>query len=185
MFGIQRSGTDNRASGPWRRRAILFSATLGIVICFIVVVAMTWAILYIHKDRSRMTRVAARIGSVAPSERSAFGRGIHFGAYSLTVRYRTQDGAEATDWLRQKTFGFPSKGDSITLLIDPESGRIETSPFPELWIILVAVASPLLRYGVISSRPGCSPPTMALPPPGRTAMVRLLPCGTTPRVEIS
>jgi hypothetical protein len=130
---------DNRASGLWRRRVILFSATLGTVTCFIVIVAMTWAILYIHKDRSHLRRVAARIVSVNSSKRSAFGRGIHFGAYSLTVRYRTPDAEEVTDWLDEKTFGFPSKGESLTLLIDPESGRIEASPFPELWIILAAV----------------------------------------------
>jgi hypothetical protein len=100
---------------------------------------VTWAILYIHQDRSHLKRVSARIVSVDGSKRSSFGRGIHFGTYSLTVQYRDSDGQEVTHWLNKRTYGFPSKGDSITLLIDPKYGRIEASPFPELWIVLVLV----------------------------------------------
>jgi hypothetical protein len=132
------SRTDNRAS-PWRRRAIVFAATLGTVTCVIVIAAVTWAILYIHKDRSHLARVTGTIVSVDSSKRSAFGKGIHFGTYSLTVRYRKPDGEEVTNWLDERTFGFPSKGDSINLLIDPEYGGIEASPFPELWIVLAVV----------------------------------------------
>jgi hypothetical protein len=36
----------------------------------------------------------------------------------------------------ERTYGYPSVGDSITLLIDPKTGHIESSPFPELWVVL-------------------------------------------------
>ena len=145
----------NREPGPWRRRTIIFSAAAGTITCFIVVVAITLAILYIHQDRSRLVRVAARIISVDGSKRSAFGRSINFGTYSLTVRYRDSDGKELTNWVSKRTYGFPSKGDSITLLIDPKDGGIEASPFPELWIVLVLVYAGmgwLMRFFIIISR---------------------------------
>jgi hypothetical protein len=118
---------------------VLFSAMIGTITCSIVVAAATWAIFYIHQDRSHLKRVTGRIISVDGSKRSSFGRSIHFGTYSLTVQYRDSDGQEVKNWLDKRTYGFPSKGDSITLLIDPDSGRIEASPFPELWIVLVLV----------------------------------------------
>jgi hypothetical protein len=130
--------TDNRGTSLWRRRTILFAAALGTVTCLIVIAGMTWAILYIHKDRSLLTKVTGRIVSVDSSERSSAGRSVHFGTYSLTVQYRTPEGREETATLNKRTYGFPSKGDSITLLIG-EYGRIEASPFPELWIVLAAV----------------------------------------------
>ena len=103
-----------------------------------VIVGITWAILYIHKGRSQLTRVSGRIVSVDASQRSSFGRGLHFGTYSLTVKYRTPDGREETSSLEKRTYGFPSTGDYITLLLN-EYGGIEASPFPELWIVLAAV----------------------------------------------
>jgi hypothetical protein len=99
--------------------------------------------------------LTARIVSVDGSKRSAFGRSINFGTYSLTVRYRDSDGKELTNWVSKRTYGFPSKGDSITLLIDPKDGGIEASPFPELWIVLVLVYAGmgwLMRFFIIISR---------------------------------
>ncbi|HUA59713.1 MAG TPA: DUF3592 domain-containing protein [Verrucomicrobiae bacterium] len=140
---------------PWQRRAIIFAATLGSVTCICVVAAITWAVLYIHHDRAHLVRVTGTIISVDGSKRSSSGRGIHFGTYSLTVRYRTPDGAEVTDRLEKRTFGFPSAGDSIAVLIDPKDGGIEASPFPELWIILALVYAGfgwLVRFFVAYSR---------------------------------
>jgi hypothetical protein len=100
-------------------------------------VGITWAILYIHQDRAHLTRVSGRIVSVDSSQRPSFGRSIHFGTYSMMVQYRTSEGKEETTSLEKRTYGFPSTGDSITLLLN-EYGGIEASPFPELWIVLVA-----------------------------------------------
>jgi hypothetical protein len=57
------------------------------------------------------------------------------------------DGSLVKSSVDERTYGFPSAGDSITLLIDPKTGHIESSPFPELWIVL-GVAY-LLLGGVI------------------------------------
>jgi hypothetical protein len=131
--------TSNPTLSTGRRRLIISAAAVGMFTCAFVIVAITWAILYIHKDRSHLTRVTGTIVSVNGSERSSFGRSVKFGTYSLTVKYRMPDGEEETDRLDKKTFGFPSKGDSINLLIDPRYGHIESSPFPELWILLACV----------------------------------------------
>ena len=55
------------------------------------------------------------------------------------------NGRFAVDSVDKATYGFPSVGDRIGLLIDRERGTIESSPFPELWIVL-AVA-----YGFLGS----------------------------------
>ncbi|MGH7936608.1 MAG: hypothetical protein ACREF8_06335, partial [Chthoniobacterales bacterium] len=97
---------------------------------------ITWAILYIHGNDARLERVPARIVEVVKSRRASFARSIKFGTYRLRVQYRAADGREVNDTIEKRTYGFPSHGDSITLLRDRESGHIEDSPFQELWIIL-------------------------------------------------
>jgi hypothetical protein len=146
---------SSRTLSPLTRRIVIVSAAVGTIMCAGLIVAMTWAILWIHHDRARFERVPAEIVSVNKSNRSAFGRGIHFGAYLLTIRYRDPDGKEVTDWVEKRTYGFPSAGDSFTVLIDPESGHIEASPFPELWILLILVCAGLgwlIRFFVIFFR---------------------------------
>ena len=123
---------------PWKRRLILSCLAVGGITCLVVLAALTWAVFAIREDRAGMRRVAATIVSVDSSERSSFGRSVKFGKYNLTVRYRNSDGREITDRIEDRTFGFPSAGDSITLLIHP-SGRPERNPLPEVILVVVFV----------------------------------------------
>jgi hypothetical protein len=125
---------------PWRRRTVLGIGIFLTLFSIAFVAALTWAILYIHQERSGMRHVAAKIVSVNASKRSSFGRSVKFGSYNVTVRYRSDDGVEKTNSLDLKTYGFPSAGDSITLLFN-QYGTVESNPFPELWIILGLVYS--------------------------------------------
>lgn len=124
---------------PWRKRIGLIACGLGIAMSLCTVAAITWAVLYIRQEKSQLSRVDGEITKVVRSKRSSFGRSIKFGKYSLDVRYRTKGGRLITDSIEETTYGFPSEGDSISLLIDPKSGAIESSPFPELWFVLAAV----------------------------------------------
>ncbi|MGH8163667.1 MAG: hypothetical protein ACREP1_04955 [Rhodanobacteraceae bacterium] len=124
---------------PWRKRLGLIAGIAGIAACLAVLAAITWAVLYIHRNDARLERVPARIVEVVKSKRASFARSIKFGTYRLRIRYRAADGREVNDTIEKRTYGFPSRGDSITLLRDRESGHLEDSPFPELWIVLAVV----------------------------------------------
>lgn len=126
--------------GPRRTRLVLLLSGAGLVVTFALLGAITWAILYIHRDKAQMERVPARIVKVVRSRRDAFGRGLKFGTYTLRVRYRTADGREVDNTVEKATFRFPTEGAPVTLLRNPRSGGLEDDPFPELWVILAAVA---------------------------------------------
>src|SRR5262249_13963984 len=102
----------------------------------IVLGGLTWAALEIRRERAHLRRVPAEIIEVLSSRRSSFHRSIKFGRYRLRVRYRSEDGRISADVIQKSTYGFPSAGDRITLLIDPQSGHKESNPFPELWFLL-------------------------------------------------
>lgn len=121
--------------------AIRISGWVGIILSVGVIAAAVLAILYIHKDRSRMRRVPATIVAVETAKRDRLIHGVPFATYSLRVRYRESDGEEVTADIEKRTYGIPSAGNSITLLVDPKSGCIEANPFPELWIFLVVVSA--------------------------------------------
>ncbi|HEY3742332.1 MAG TPA: DUF3592 domain-containing protein, partial [Bryobacteraceae bacterium] len=123
-------------SNSSRRRIVLIAAGIGAATCLAVIVGITWAILYIHKENSELERVHAEITKVVSVKRSALTRGIRFGKYVLDVRYRTKDGQVATYSIEKTTYGFPSAGDSIELLFDPSRGSIEPDPFPEMWFVM-------------------------------------------------
>jgi hypothetical protein len=123
---------------PWRRRMLVGVTIVGGLVSLVVVAAITWAVMFIHEDKSGMRHVPAKIVSVNSSKRSSFGRGIKFGRYNLTVRYRSEEGVEETTNIDVNTYGFPWAGQSITLLFT-KYGTVESDPFPELWIILVCV----------------------------------------------
>jgi hypothetical protein len=147
--------TGKARISSYRRREILVSTTLGIAISFLIIATFTWVILDIHNDQSRLLRVTAKIVSVDGSEHSHLERTINFGKYSLTVRYRDTDGSEVTNWIEKTTWGVPSAGDSITLLVDPKSDKVKPNPFPELWIVLALVYAGfgwLIRFFITYSR---------------------------------
>jgi hypothetical protein len=108
------------------------------VTMLVVLAGMTWGVFAIWEDRAGLERIHATIVSVDSTRRSSFGRSIKFGEYRLMVRYRNTDGREVTTTLVEKTFGFPSAGDSITVLID-QSGRLERNPVPEVILVVAAV----------------------------------------------
>ena len=125
------------AISSWRRRVGLLAVGIGGGVCVVVLVGVTWAVLWIHSDRAHLIRVSGTIVKVNSSKRETIGRTPHFGRYSLNVEYRDPgDGSVVKNSVDERTYGFPSAGDSITLLIDPKTGHIESSPFPELWIVL-------------------------------------------------
>lgn len=107
--------------------------------CIIVVVAATWAVLWIHHDRAHLLRAPGTIVKVHSTSRATFGR-ARFGRYTLTVQYHDPDnGNLCTRSVDKSTYSIPSAGDSVTVLIDPKTGHVESSPFPELWIVLAVV----------------------------------------------
>ena len=125
------------AIASWRRRLGLLAVGIGGGACVVVLVGVTWAVLWIHHDRAHLTRVSGTVVRVNSSKRETIGRAPHFGRYSLNVQYRDPgDGSVVRGSVDERTYGFPSAGDSITLLIDPKTGHIESSPFPELWVVL-------------------------------------------------
>jgi len=113
----------------------------GMILSFGLIVAALVAILYIHNDRSHLQRVPATIVAVQSAKRDRLIQGVPFSTYSITVRYRESDFGEITRDIEKRTYGIPSAGDSITLLIDPKSGHVEGNPFPELWIFLAVVSA--------------------------------------------
>jgi len=118
----------------WRRRIGLIAAGVCVTTCLIVLAGITWAVLWIRKDRSGLVPVTGEITKVVASRRS--GARFSFGRYSLNVRYRASDGRFAQNSVEKTTYWFPSAGDHIGLLIDKKRGVVEASPFPELWIVL-------------------------------------------------
>jgi hypothetical protein len=128
----------NSLMPPWKKRMLLVCFIVLIVTSLLVLAGMTWGVFAIWQDRAGMRRVPATIVSVDSSKRSSFGRSVKFGTYNLTVRYRNSDGREVTDGIEDRTFGFPSPGDSITLLIGP-SGRAERNPLPEVVPVVASV----------------------------------------------
>jgi hypothetical protein len=124
---------------PWRKRVGLIACVLGVAACLAVIAGLTWAIFYIHQEKSKLFHVDGEITKVVSAKRASLARSIGFGKYTLNVRYRTKDGSLMTDSIEERSYGFPSAGDSIGLLIDPSSGAIETNPFPELWFVLATV----------------------------------------------
>jgi len=59
---------------------------------------------------------------------------MNFGKYRLNVRYRMANGRYTENSVEKATYGIPSVGDHIGLLIDREWGTIQSNPFPELWL---------------------------------------------------
>jgi len=113
----------------------LTAAGIGVVTCLAVLGGITWAVLWIHNDRAGLIPVTGEITKVVTSGRSSSGR-FSFGKYRLNVRYKTADGRLVQNSVEKSTYGFPSAGDRIELLIDRKHGVVEPSPFPELWIVL-------------------------------------------------
>lgn len=109
-----------------------------VVTMLVVLAGMTWGVFAIWEDRAGMERIHATIVSVDSTRRSSFGRSIKFGEYRLTVRYRNSDGRDVTTTIEEKTFGFPSAGDSITVLRHP-TGSLERNPVPEVILVVAAV----------------------------------------------
>ena len=123
---------------PWKKRMVLVCLIVVSVTALAVLGGMTWGVFAIWEDRAGMQRVHATIVSVDSSKRSSFGRSVKFGTYNLTVRYRNSDGREVTDRIEDRTFGFPSAGDSITLLIRA-GGGVERNPLTEVILVVAAV----------------------------------------------